>query len=287
MGRLLGRIEAWLEAAASRDPDAPRLVLLSGHDSTLVPLLAALQVGMRTHSRTHTRTRTRAHARAREGNCIFFATQTCSSSMPRGRGRPTPPTCASSWATSAAVARLPRACSTRATRSLCHRRPTAPTAPAGLVWRSSARCCAPPVSPTASTRRSARGPRQPRRSRPKEKQRRMRRCGTRCSPRLLAAGCETAVSAWRPVPVPDVEPGRRSESAPRPRTVRLQNQSRVRLGEIVRSCPPKLVRRRRQHFRNQPCSLPPTTTPWASLALSARSRRPLRLKPDVRVGVAV
>jgi hypothetical protein len=44
MGRLLHAIEAWLAAAARRDPEAPRLVLLSGHDSTLVPLLAALQL---------------------------------------------------------------------------------------------------------------------------------------------------------------------------------------------------------------------------------------------------
>ena len=44
MGRLLHAIEAWLAAAARRDPETPRLVLLSGHDSTLVPLLAALQL---------------------------------------------------------------------------------------------------------------------------------------------------------------------------------------------------------------------------------------------------
>ena len=44
MGRLLAEIESWLVAAARRDPEAPRLVLLSGHDSTLVPLLASLQL---------------------------------------------------------------------------------------------------------------------------------------------------------------------------------------------------------------------------------------------------
>ena len=71
MGRLLGRVEAWLEAAASRDPDAPRLVLLSGHDSTLVPLLAALQVGMRTRTRTRTCTRRRTRTRTRRQNAFF------------------------------------------------------------------------------------------------------------------------------------------------------------------------------------------------------------------------
>ena len=44
MGRLLAEIEGWLAAAARRDSEAPRLVLLSGHDSTLVPLLASLQL---------------------------------------------------------------------------------------------------------------------------------------------------------------------------------------------------------------------------------------------------
>ena len=44
MGRLLAEIEGWLAAAARREPEAPRLVLLSGHDSTLVPLLASLQL---------------------------------------------------------------------------------------------------------------------------------------------------------------------------------------------------------------------------------------------------
>ena len=44
MGRLLAEIDSWLAAAARREPEAPRLVLLSGHDSTLVPLLASLHL---------------------------------------------------------------------------------------------------------------------------------------------------------------------------------------------------------------------------------------------------
>ena len=44
MGRLLAEVSAHLEAAANGDASAPRIVLLSGHDSTLVPLLGALGV---------------------------------------------------------------------------------------------------------------------------------------------------------------------------------------------------------------------------------------------------
>lgn len=42
MGRLLAEVDEHLTAAAKGDEGAPRLVLLSGHDSTIVPLLSAL-----------------------------------------------------------------------------------------------------------------------------------------------------------------------------------------------------------------------------------------------------
>lgn len=44
VGRLLHALEGHLVSAASRAPAAPKVVLLSGHDSSLVPLLAALDV---------------------------------------------------------------------------------------------------------------------------------------------------------------------------------------------------------------------------------------------------
>ena len=44
MGRLLSEIGGYLDLAVQKAEGAPRVVLLSGHDSTVVPLLAALEL---------------------------------------------------------------------------------------------------------------------------------------------------------------------------------------------------------------------------------------------------